>query len=313
MGPIDAGIKVLVLGGSGFVGRHAVEALLERGATVVIGTRDPERPSGRLPAAAAHAERRETRLEQLTEVEAWPDLIEDVDTVLNCVGILRQRGSSTYDRVHHLAPEAAAAACAALGKRFVHVSALGLDDHARSRFLASKLAGEHRIRMSGADWILVRPSLIDGEGGFGARWLRGISRLPLYAAPIDAAGRIAALDANDLGEALARLSIDDALSLDLGRSRIFELGGEHAFAFKDYIAGLRKNHTDAPILRVPVPSLLARLFAHVCDVLHFTPFSFGHWELLQRDNIPKPNRLPELLGRPPTQVAPRDAATVRTN
>lgn len=307
MGPINAGIKVLVLGGSGFIGRHAVSALLARGAIVIIGTRNPDRRRDGQTGTAS-CERRQVCMERLTEVEDWPDLIDDVDTVLNCVGILRQRGRSTYDRVHHLAPEAAAAACAALGKRFVHVSALGLDERDRSRFLTSKLAGERRIRMSGADWILVRPSLIDGEGGFGARWLRGVSRLPVYAAPMDAAGRIAALDADDLGVALARLCTDDASALDLGRSRVFELGGPEALVFRDYIAGLRKNYTDRPNLRIPIPGFAARLFAHLCDLLHITPFSFGHWELLRKDNVPSPNRLPELLGRPPTHVAPRVAA-----
>jgi len=309
MGPLDRNVKVLVLGGSGFVGRHAVAALLNEGAEVVVGTRNPSRMSGHLPESAAHCERREIRFETMTDVETWPDLIDDVDTVLNCVGILRQRGGSTYDRVHHRAPEALAATCAALGQRLVHVSALGLAAGARSRFLTSKIAGEERIQRSGADWIIARPSLIDGIGGFGASWLRGVSRLPIYAVPMDSGGRIEALDANDLGAALARLCLEDAVALDLGRSRIFELGGPTALIFRDYLGGLRKNYTNAPSLAVPVPGFAARFFAHLCDLLHVTPFSFGHWELLRRDNVAEPNRLPELLGRPPVAVAPRREAT----
>ncbi len=261
--------------------------------------------SGHLPASGEGCERRQVRLEEFLQSDQWPDLIGDVDTVLNCVGILRQRGSSTYDKVHHRAPAALAAASAELGKRFVHVSALGLHSDARSRFLTSKLAGEAQVRGSGADWIIARPSLVDGEGGFGARWLRSISRLPFYAAPMDACGRIAALDAGDLGEALARLCVAPADELDVDRSREFELGGTEAYEFRDYIAGLRRNYTSRLILRIPVPGLLSRLFAHLCDGLHLTPFSFGHWELLRRDNVPSPNRLPELLGREPVRVAPR--------
>lgn len=297
--------RVLVLGGSGFVGRHAVAALLDAGAAVVVGTRDPAHMSGSLPEAANACERRQTRLEELTEPERWPDLIDDVHVVLNCVGILRQRGRSTYDRVHHRAPEALAAACAALDKRFVHVSALGLHAGAKSRFLTSKLAGEGRIKNSGADWIIARPSLLDGEGGFGARWLRGISRLPFYAAPMDARGRIAAFDVGDLGEALARLCLALPAELRLDESREFDLGGIEHVEFRDYIAGLRKNYTDRPNLPIPVPGFAARLFAHFCDAIHVTPFSFGHWELLRRDNVPTRNRLPDLLGRDPVVVAPR--------
>ncbi len=310
---MGADLRVLVLGGSGFIGRHAVAALVNTGAEVVIGTRNPARMSGHIPDNAKACERREVRLEALTDVDPWPDLIEDVDVVLNCVGILRQRGAETYDKVHHLAPEAIAATCAALGKRFVHVSALGLSGKMRSRFLTSKVAGEQRVKNSGADWIIARPSLIDGDGGFGARWLRGISKLPLYAAPMDARGLIAALDVDDLGEALARLCVASAAELRLEQSREFDLGGTETFEFRDYISGLRKNYTDAPILRIPVPGIAARAFAHVCDVLHFTPFSFGHWELLRKDNVPRPNRLPELIGREPTPVAPRHPRQTRSS
>jgi len=300
-------VHILVLGGAGFVGRHAVEKLLDARASVIIGTRNPGNNAHRLPATATACEQREVRMEALTEAERWPAIIEDVDTVLNCVGILRQRGRSTYDRVHHRAPEALAAACAALGRRLVHVSALGLHEGAGSRFLTSKLAGEGRIRNSGADWIIARPSLLDGEGGFGARWLRGVSRLPFFFDPSHARGRIAALAVEDLGEALTRLCLGTAEELNLLNSREFDLGGLHNHAFRDYVQALRRVHSQSSSLRIPVPGLLARLFAHFCDLVHFTPFSYGHWELLQRDNVPNPNRLPELLERPPTVIGQPDS------
>lgn len=287
---------MLVLGGHGFVGRHAVAALRGRNCNVTIGTRFPRSP----------AERR-ARLHELLDPESWRTLIDDVDVVLNCVGILRQRGRQTYRRVHHLSPAALCAACRDAGKRFVHVTALGLHAEAGSRFITSKLSGEVAIMANGGDYIIARPSLIDGEGGFGARWLRGVSRLPFFLAPMDATGKIAALDAEDLGEALARLCTAPADALELERSREFDLGGTTTYAFSDYIRGLRRRYTDEPNLRVPVPGVLARLFAHFCDVIHFTPFSYGHWELLRRDNVPAENRLPELLGRAPREVVSPDS------
>lgn len=222
--------------------------------------------------------------------------------MLNCVGILRQRGHETYERVHHEAPAAIARACADAGTRFVHVSALGLEHPHRSRFLTSKRRGEQMIQGSDADWILARPSLLDGEGGFGAAWLRGVARLPVFAVPADAKGLIAACCAVDVGEALARLATANAEQLSLSRSRVFELGGTEAHGFKDYIRGLRALQNSGRALAIPIPGLLARIGAHLCDLLHFSPFSFGHWELLRKDNVPAENRLPELLGRPPRRV-----------
>lgn len=87
---------MLVLGGSGFVGRHAVAAPAASRARMVVGTRDPDRMSGHMPALAREVPRRRTWLEELTESSLWGPLIGDVDAVLNCVGILRQSGSSTH-------------------------------------------------------------------------------------------------------------------------------------------------------------------------------------------------------------------------
>ncbi len=300
--------SVLVLGGAGFVGRHTVAALLQSGVRVVIGTRFPGPLGERTPPhrSAADAEQRRIRLEKLGDASDWPGLIDDVDVVVNCVGILRQRRGESYDAVHRQAPTALAEACKLQRKRFVHVSALGLDKPAKSRFLTSKRAGEAGIRAHGDDWIIARPSLLDGVGGFGASWLRGISRLPVFVAPADARGRIAALDVSDLGEALAYLAMHDASSLDLERSRVFEFGGPESWMFRDYVYALRRTYTQAPSVCIPIPGFLARIGAHLCDLLHVTPFSFGHWELLQRDNVPAHNRLPDVLGRPPVSVVSRN-------
>ena len=298
---INPRLRVLVAGGTGFIGRHAVDALLQRDTQVIIGSRKP----GRVPTGRSTTETREVRFEDLQSSAAWQAIIRDCDVVLNCVGILRQVGSATYVRVHHRAPHALAEACAAAGKRFIHVSALGLHDQARSRFLTSKLAGEREIRHSGGDWLIVRPSLLDGEGGFGAWWLRQVSRLPLFVVPANAKGQIAALKVEELGEALAALCIDRAEDLRLQESREFDLGGVEHFTLKDYIRRLRTRYTSRAAICVPIPGLLARLIAHVCDLLHFTPFSFGHYELLTRDNRPEINRLPELLGRTPGLICER--------
>jgi uncharacterized protein YbjT (DUF2867 family) len=302
-------LRVLVLGGAGFIGRHAVAALVDAGAEVIIGSRHPDRIDHRLPATAARCLRRMVRFEEHVDADDWRPALAGVDVVLNCVGILRQRGRASYERVHHLAPRALAEACRHHQRRLVHVSALGLDAPARSRFLTSKQCGEAAVRASGADWAIARPSLLDGQGGYGAWWLRAVARLPVYAVPADALGRVAALDVAELGEALTALCLRSADELGLAGSREFELGGPEAMALSDYIGRLRSGYSPRRALCLRVPGLFARAVAHVCDLLHATPFSFGHWELLRRDNVPAPNRMAELLGRAPRAVAGRPAAS----
>jgi NADH dehydrogenase len=281
-------MRILVLGGSGFIGRHAVRALVARRHAVLIGTR---RPAARHPCPA-----REAHFEDLGASNDWAPLVRDVDAVVNAVGILRERRRETYDRVHHRAAAALASACALRRIRFVHVSALGLHPAARSRFITSKIAGERAVAASGADYCIVRPSLLDGEGGFGARWLRWLAGWPVHVVPADASGRIAALDVSDLGEAIANLCEMEAIP------RVAEIGGATAYTMASYLDALRaaKNLGPAPVLRVP--GWVARAASHAFDLLRFSPFSFGHWELMRRDNLPCPNALPSLLGRAPAPV-----------
>jgi NADH dehydrogenase len=304
---------ILVLGGSGFIGRHAVEALRYQRCQVVIGSRRPLRIDALLPANAQRCPRRTARFENLTTAEDWQALLSGIDVVINCVGILRQRGRETYDRIHRLAPAALAEACRRNNLRLIHVSALGLQPDARSRFLRSKHAGEQALKNSGADWRIVRPSLLDGEGGYGARWLRFLARLPIHVLPADASGKIAALDVRDLGEALAAIALRPNIVGDDERLREFELGGIESRTLTDYVAAIRCLHTPRQARLLRVPGLIARIGSHVCDLLHWSPFSFGHWELLRRDNCPSINRLPELLGRAPRRVGANRDESLRNS
>jgi uncharacterized protein YbjT (DUF2867 family) len=276
-------MKVLVLGGRGFIGRHAAQALRARGHAVLIGSRK-------------HGRGVEAHLERLTAPADWNGVLQGAEVVVNAVGILRERGRETYERVHHLAPAALAVACASRSVRFIHVSALGLHADARSRFIRSKLAGERAIAASGADYCIVRPSLVDGEDGYGARWLRALARLPLHLVPLEAAGRIAAFEVGELGEAIA------LLCERRGGPTEVELGGESAWTMAEYLQVLRAAHGLAPALQVSVPPWLARVASHACDLAHFSPFSFGHLELMRRDNMPSSNALRGLLGRTPRRI-----------
>ena len=267
---------------------------------MVIGTRHPSGRRRKLPpgcALLARLELRETHFESLTTRYIWKPLLDDVDAVVNAVGILRERGGETYDRVHNMAPAALGEACARLGLRLVHVSALGLRPEARSRFLRSKLIAERKIMASGADYSIVRPSLLDGEGGFGAVWLRRVATWPVHFYPSNARGRMAPLDVRDLGEALAVLCERGGE----GRREV-ELGGSAKRTMADYLGALRALHSERPALRIPVPAFLARLGSHLCDLLHFSPFSYGHFELMRRDNLPQMNMLTALIGRAPAPV-----------
>jgi NADH dehydrogenase len=288
-------MRVLVLGGAGFLGRHVVAALEARGNTVVIGSRraGPRRP---LTGGRPQREWRVARFEQLTAPDAWAPLLGDVDAVINCVGILRERGRATFERVHLVAPAALAAACAELNiRRLIHVSALGLRRDVASRFVMSKVRGERVLRMSGVPCTVVRPSLIEGPGGHAIRWLRRVATWPVHPIPATAQGRFAVIDVRDVADAIAVLCGEPPPRA----ARAVELGGRSAFTLAEYLGMLRQLGGRRRARRLVLSPRVSSWLARACDLLRLSPFGTAALTFLARDNVPAFNALPRLLVRPP--------------
>src|SRR2546426_500304 len=187
-------------------------------------------------------------------------------------------------------------------------SAAGIPPARRAACRPACTAASGARSAGGSTYSSGRPSLLAGERGSGALWFRRGARGPVHSLPADARGRIDGLDVGELGEAITALC-------EKGDARYWhevELGGGVPRSIGDYLAALRPAGR-RPALRVLVPAWFARLASHVFDLVHFSPLSFGHIELMRRDNVPHPNRLSELLGREPARIgcAPRLPAPAR--
>ena len=151
--------RVLVLGGSGFVGRHVVNALAAAGHFAVVLTRRRSRAGHLLP------------LPTVQVVEADPydaatlaRYARGMTAAINLVGVLHEHGRATFERAHVELPAALAAACQGAGvNRVLHMSALGASRDAPSRYLRSKADGEAAIAASALAWTIFRPSVIFGR------------------------------------------------------------------------------------------------------------------------------------------------------
>jgi uncharacterized protein YbjT (DUF2867 family) len=286
-------MKVLVLGGNGFIGRQVVSALRGQGALVTIASRENAKNQ---PDTIA------IKLQNMQKASAWkPILVRPAgqplfDVVINCVGILRQRKGESYDAIHTKAPETLAKTCAQFGIRLVHISALGLSFQAKSRFIRSKFLGEQAILTSGAQINIVRAPLLDGEDGFGAKWFRRVATWPVQFV-MQSEGMVAPLQVRDLGEAIANLVMNPK-----NAPPIVELGGDEVLSIPDYLQLLRARRGKSRALQITLPPIAVRHVSHMCDALNWTPLSFGHFELMQGYNVPAVNSLPALLCRAPSQL-----------
>ena len=154
--------NILVLGGTGFVGRSVCEQLVTRNG----GAQGRISVPSRRPQRAAHLRSLPTL--ELVDANVHDDaqlaqLVAGRDAVINLVAVLHG-SEAEFQKAHVDLPRRLGAACAAANvRRVVHVSALGVSDAAPSRYLRSKAAGERVLRGAGLDLTLLRPSVIFGE------------------------------------------------------------------------------------------------------------------------------------------------------
>jgi uncharacterized protein YbjT (DUF2867 family) len=263
--------NILVLGGTGFVGRSVCEKLVERsggaGGRIVVPTRQPAR--------AKH-------LQMLPTVElVHADLHDDLqlaslvagsDAVINLVAIL-QGDERRFQQAHVELPRRLARACQSAGvKRVVHVSALGVSASAPSQYLRSKAAGEAALAQAGLDLTVLRPSVIFGAHD---RLLNVFAALQGVAPFVPLAGadsRYQPVWVDDVAAAIVHC-LDDAESV----GKTYECTGPDVFTLRQLVqaAGRWSGHV-RPV--IGLPGALATLQAVVMEMLPGEP-------LMSRDNL----------------------------
>jgi uncharacterized protein YbjT (DUF2867 family) len=156
-------MKILLTGATGFIGSHIEKALQLKGYQVIQISR-------------SHGYDANTML----QAESWLPVLDGVDCVINAMGIIRETGRQSFERIHTQAAVALFEACEHISlKRVIQISALGADEQASTPFLTSKKQADDYLRNRNCDWFVLRPSLVYGDGGVSSAMLRKLAALPL--------------------------------------------------------------------------------------------------------------------------------------
>jgi uncharacterized protein YbjT (DUF2867 family) len=292
---------VTVFGGSGFLGRHVVRALARRQYRIRVAVRRPElcghlRPMGRV--GQIHAVQANLRYPQSVAAA-----LRDADIAVNLVGILFERGRQRFDAVQSEGAAAVALAAKAAAARLVHVSAIGADANAPSRYARSKAEGEQQVLAAVPEAVIVRPSIVFGpEDDFFNRFAALARMAPALPLPGGGHTRFQPVFAGDVAEAIAK-----AVDGEAKPGTIYELGGPDVRTFKELM-----EFTLATIQRrrllVPVPFSVLKLQAALLQFLPKPPLTPDQVELLKRDNVVpadalRDGRTLEALGIVPESMA----------
>jgi len=278
---LEQGSLVTVFGGSGFIGRHTVKALAREGWRVRAAVRRPDLAGHLQPMGAVG---------QIHAVQAnlrYPDsvrrAVEGAEAVVNLVGILAKSGRQTFAAVHVAGARAVAEAARAAGVRtLVHMSALGADKRARSRYARTKAAGEAAVRQAFPDAVVLRPSLVFGPEDELFNRFAELARLsPLMPLIGGGKARVQPVWVGDVGAAVAAACGGRAQP-----GTVYELGGPEVIAFRQLLERtLAWSGRRRPFLYLPF--WLAKLGALLTVPLPNTlrPLTVDQVRMLKSDNV----------------------------
>ena len=271
--------RTAVLGGSGFIGRYVVKRLAARGEVIAVGCRNAEeakflKPMGDVgqivPLNVA-----------ISDERLLPAFLAGNDALVNCVGILQERRSQTFERVHHTGPARLARLAREAGVgRLVHLSAIGADSRSPSAYARTKAAGEQAVRDAFPTATILRPSVVFGpEDQFFNRFAAMAMVSPVL--PLIGGGetRFQPVYVGDVADAVVRCLEDPTTA-----GRVYELGGPKIYTMRELFELLLDEIRRKRWL-VDIPFGLAAAQARLMSVLPNPPLTPDQVELLKRDNV----------------------------
>lgn len=259
--------NVLVLGGTGFLGRHVCEKLQRAGYRITVPTRRAINARG-----VQHLPSLTVVQADVHDEAALLSLLPGHDAVVNLVAILHG-SEAAFERTHVALPGKLACACLTSSVlRVVHVSALGVASDSPARYQRSKARGEQVLREAGLALTVLRPSVIFGAGD---RFLNLFAQLQAVFPVVPLAGASARFQpvwVEDVAQAVV-----SSLQQPATVGQTVECAGPEVLTLADLvrIAG-RYGSRQRPIL--PLPHVLGQLQALLMELAPGEP-------LMSRDNL----------------------------
>lgn len=268
---------VTIFGGSGFIGRYIARRLAKKGYRVRVAVRNPNlahfvRPYG----VVGQVEPVFCNIRDDDSVRA---VLGGADAVVNCVGILNEKGKSTFEALQAEGAARVARLSAEAGiTRMVQLSAIGADLESDSDYARTKAAGEAAVLEHQPNAVILRPSVVFGpEDQFFNRFA-SMARFGPMLPLVGADTKFQPVYVDNVAEAAV-------IALEGGADPgIYELGGPEAEDFRSLmqmmLAVIRRRR-----LVVNTPFWVAKTMAWSLDMLQVASFGLITNNTLTRDQV----------------------------
>ena len=267
-------MNILILGGSGFVGRAICNKLVTSGHSITVPTRKRDNARALFPLPSV------TVVEaNVYDAAALLQLTHGKDAVINLVGIL----NGNFERAHVTFTENAIAACKTAGvSRFVHMSALGASENGPSAYQKSKAKADAIVRASGLHFTIFAPSVIFGRGdSFLTKFASMVGFLPpLVPMVLPGAGaRFQPVWVDDVARAFVASLADEST-----HGHRFELVGPKVYTLKELVAYVMTLADDKHAI-IALPGFATSILASVLQYVPTQPLTPDNVKSMSVDNV----------------------------
>ncbi len=275
---------VTIFGGSGFVGRHIARRMAKEGWLVRVAVRRPNEAMFVKPyGSVGQVEPVFCNIRDDASVQA---VMQGSDAVVNCVGILSDRGKNTFDAVQHEGAERIARVAAAEGvETMVHISAIGADKDSDSLYAQSKAQGEEGVLQHMPNAMILRPSVIFGQDDEFFNRFASMSRLGPVLPLVGGETKFQPVYVDDVAQAAV-------MGIKGEASGTYELGGPEVNSLRGWVSEMLKViHRRKLIANLPffVGGLMAFGFgllqALTFGLFHNSVITKDQLKLLKKDNV----------------------------
>jgi uncharacterized protein YbjT (DUF2867 family) len=283
-------MKILVTGGTGFVGTRIVHALRAEERLVRVLARDAER-GARLANLGA-----ELAIGDVTDPASLPAAVEDCTHVVHLVAIIRGRPEQFRRVMVEGFRNVLSAASQAGVSRLVLMSALGTGEETKDGvpYFAAKWQMERDLAGSGIEHVIFRPSFVFGrDGGVLPTLIRQVKLSPLVTVIGKGLQRSQPISVDDVGAYVAR-----SIELAAAANRTFEIGGPDAVTWNELYLRIASTLGKRRGL-VHVPAGPARIGAKLTERLPGAPLSADQVTMLSGpDNVVSGTAAVDTFGLP---------------
>ena len=269
----------LIFGASGQIGRNLIRSLTKNNIKVTAFTRNIHQ-KGYILKTQANPGYLEIVEGSIFDYELLKKLFSNADLCVNLVGILYEKGKNNFNNIHVEFPKMISKLSSNYKlKKFVHLSALGIESAKDSNYASSKLKGEKEILDNFKEPVILRPSIVYSvDDNFTTQLMTLLSLLPTFPIYYGGKTKFRPIYCSDLTHSITKIINDDI------KENIIEFVGPEEMTFREILERLLSLIEKKRFL-FPMPLPIARLTAHLFELLPKPMITNDQLRLLKYDNI----------------------------